>query len=39
MAGSLGTLPLLDSSGEKCGEIGVNVLADEYWDLFAVLLD
>jgi hypothetical protein len=39
MAGSLGTLPLLDSSGKKCGEIGVNVLADEYWDLFAVLLD
>ncbi len=38
MAASLGSLALLDAKGEKYNELSLNILADEYWDLFAVLL-
>ena len=29
---------MLDDKGQPYNEIGLNVLADEYWDLFVVLL-
>ena len=38
MAGSLANLALLDAQGQKYNELSLNVLAEEYWDLFAVLL-
>jgi hypothetical protein len=38
MAVSLATLDLLDENGRCFNQININVLADEYWDLFAVLL-
>ena len=38
MAATLTSLPMLDANGQPYSEIGLNVLADEYWDLFAVLL-
>lgn len=38
MAASLTCLTLLDENGGSYNQINVNVLADEYWNLFAVLL-
>jgi hypothetical protein len=38
MAASLSGLSLLDEAGSAYNEISLNVLADEYWDLFGVLL-
>lgn len=36
---ALGLIPVLKADGRQKGEFSVNVLADEYWDVFAVLLD
>jgi chromosome segregation ATPase len=30
---------LLKAAGKPCGSVNINVLADEYWDVFAVLLN
>ena len=30
---------LLKADGKPCGSVNINVLADEYWDVFAVLLN
>jgi len=38
IADSLGVIPRFNSDQKECGYISVNVLADEYWDVFSVLL-
>ena len=37
MAGTLSSIQLFNSAGDECGEVGINILADEYWDIFSVL--
>lgn len=37
-AASLSSIPLLTADGKLCGQVDVNVLADEYWDLPAAVL-
>jgi hypothetical protein len=39
MAGTLAQVEVLDPQGEVLSELDLNVLAEEYWDLFAVLLN
>lgn len=40
MAGSLAAIDRLDAEGRKTGvAAGVNVLVDEYWEIFSVLLE
>jgi hypothetical protein len=38
VASTLGVIPLFKSSGDQRGEIDVNILGEEYWDIFPVLL-
>lgn len=38
IAGTLGSIPVLKTSGKKVASVGVNILGDEYWDVFAALL-
>ena len=36
---ALAFIPMFKAGGRQKGEVSVNVLADEYWDVFSVLLD
>lgn len=38
VAASLSSIPLLTAEGKLCGQVDVNVLAEEYWDLPAAVL-
>jgi hypothetical protein len=38
VASTLGLIPFFDASGEKRGEVAMNVLGEEYWDVFSALL-
>lgn len=37
-AGTLSSIALLKPDGRQRGEVGVNILGEEYWDVFSVLL-
>jgi hypothetical protein len=37
-AATLGVVALLKADGRQRGEVSVNILAEEYWDIFSVLL-
>ena len=37
-AATLGSIALLKPDGRERGAVGMNVLGEEYWDVFAVLL-
>ena len=37
-AAGLDRIIMLKADGKPCGSVNINVLADEYWDVFAVLL-
>jgi hypothetical protein len=38
-AATLSLIPLYKSNGRQRGEIAVNVLGEEYWDIFPALLN
>jgi hypothetical protein len=37
-AAVLGSIPILKPDGRERGEVAVNILGEEYWDVFAILL-